>query len=222
MSVASHKGLVAAAGPNAIVVATTESIRKAFEAPKSGDSQVRAFQPQLTLSMPMRVSQVTFTADENYLVLSAETGGGLAVYDVQSILNGSTNSAFEMSTNALAVRAIIPNPTQEKGELLALVTTDGKLMMANLKEKSFISEGNSQVLKEGVSCVSWSTRGKQLVAGLADGTGFQMTPEGQGKAEIPRPPNVDANHHGMIRDVLIYACDVILIFLSHLDNLAGK
>jgi nucleoporin NUP159 len=198
MSVASQKGLVAAAGPDAVIVATSESVRKAFEGPDPGDGNLKPFQPQLKLPMPMRVSQLAFSADESYLILSAETGGGLAVYDVQALLQGSTQSAFELSTNGQALRALSPNPTPEKGELLALVTTDGNLMMANLKERSFISGPNGQVLKTGVSCVSWSTKGKQLVAGLGDGTAYQMTPEGEGKAEIPRPPNVDRGDHGKL------------------------
>lgn len=196
MSIASQRGLLAAAGPDAIIVASTESIRKSFQEPRSSDSEIRPFHPQLTLPMPMRVSQVAFTADESYLVLSAETGGGLAVYEVQSLLSGSTQRAFEMPTNSLSLRALVPNPTPEKGELLAIVTTDGKLMMANLKERQFVSGANGQVLKEGVSCVSWSRKGKQLVAGLGDGSCFQMTPEGEGRGEIPRAPNVDLNHHG--------------------------
>jgi nucleoporin NUP159 len=146
--------------------------------------------------MSRRVSQVTFTADENYLVLSAEVGGGLAVYEVQALLNGSKRVAFEMSTNSTSLRALVPNPTPEKGELLAAVTTKGELMMANLVEKNFVSGANRQILKDGVSCVSWSTKGKQLVAGLGDGSAYQMTPEGQGKAVIPRPPNIGLNHHG--------------------------
>lgn len=198
MSIASQRGLLAAAGPEAVVVASTESVRKAFQEPRSGDSEVRPFRPQLTLPMPTRVSQVTFTADENYLVLSAETGGGLAVYEAQSLLSGSTQRAFEMSTNSLSLRALVPNPTPEKSEFLAIVTTDGKLMMANLKERTFVSGANGQVLKEGVSCVSWSTKGKQLVAGLGDGSCFQMTPEGEGKGVIPRAPNVDLNYHGRV------------------------
>jgi nucleoporin NUP159 len=196
MSIASQKGLLAAAGPDAVIVASTDSVRKAFQEPRSGDSEVRPFRPQLTLPMPMRVSQVAFTADESHLVLSAEIGGGLAVYEVQSLLSGSTERAFEMPTNSLALRALVPNPTAEKGELLAIVTKDGKLMMANLKEKNFVSGANGPVLKEGVSCVSWSTKGKQLVAGLGDGSCFQMTPEGEGKGDIPRAPNVDLNYHG--------------------------
>jgi nucleoporin NUP159 len=196
MSIASQKGLVAAAAPDAIILASTESVRKAFEGAESGDGNVKPFQPQLKLPMPMRVSQLAFTADESYLVLSAESGGGLAVYDVEALKNGATDSVFQLPTNGQSLRALVPNPTPEKGELLALVTTDGNLMMANLKERTFISGANGQVLKTGVSCVSWSTKGKQLVAGLANGSAYQMTPEGEGKAEIPRPPNVNPGDHG--------------------------
>ncbi|RFU36054.1 hypothetical protein B7463_g252, partial [Scytalidium lignicola] len=195
LSVASRKGLIAAAGPDAVIVATTESVRKAFEGPATGNGNLRAFQPQLKLPMPMRISQIAFSADESYLVLSAETGGGLAIYDVQALLQGSTQSAFELSTNSESLRALIPNPTPEKGELFAIVTTNGKLMMANLKEKNFVPGPNGPVLKEGVSCISWSARGKQLVAGLGDGTAYQMTPDGVGKAEIPRPPNIVDGQH---------------------------
>lgn len=145
----------------------------------------------------MRISQLAFSADESYLVLAAEVGGGLAVYDVQTILQGSTQSAFELSTNGQAVRALIPNPTAERGELFAVITADGNLMMANLKERSFVSGSTGQILKGGVSCVSWSTKGKQLVAGLGNGTAYQMTPEGVGKLDIPKPPGIDDNHHGM-------------------------
>ncbi|KAH0528744.1 hypothetical protein TsFJ059_003563 [Trichoderma semiorbis] len=187
LSVASKRGLVAAAGPDQLIIATTESIRKAFENPKDGESDIRGFEPQLKIPMPMRVSQLVFTADENYLVLSAESGGGLAVYQVQSLLQGSSNSAFELSTNGEALRSLVPNPTIP--ELCAIVTNNGNLHMANLQERKI-----SNALKSQVSCISWSSKGKQLCAGLADGTIHQMTPEGEGKADIPNPPNV-ANCH---------------------------
>ncbi|KAK5990502.1 Nuclear pore protein [Cladobotryum mycophilum] len=189
LSVASKKGLVAAAGPDHIIIGTTESIRKAFESPKDGDSDIRSYQPQLRIPMSMRVSQLAFTADENYLVLSAESGGGLAVYEVASLLQGSSNSAFELSTNGEALRALVPNPTSEKAELIAIVTNGGNLHMANLSERKI-----SNALKNQVTCVSWSSKGKQLCAGLADGSIYQMTPEGEGKAEIPKPPSLGNCH----------------------------
>lgn len=195
LSIASRKGLLAAAGPDAVIIATTESVRKAFEGPSNGNSNFKPFQPQLTLPMPMRISQLAFSSDETYLVLSAAEGGGLAVYDVHAILQGSTESAFQMSTNGQALRAVTPNPSPERGEFIAVVTNDGSLMMANLKERSFVAGANGQVLKDGVSCLSWSTQGKQLVAGLGNGSAIQMTPDGTVKAEIPVPPNLESGNH---------------------------
>lgn len=196
LSVASNKGLIAAAGPNSVVIASTESVRQAFSANSPTGSDIKPFTPQLTLPIGVRVSQVAFSADENYLAISAEVGGGLAVYDVQAIMQGNTQSAFQLSTNRTSVRALTPNPTAEKAELFAVVTANGQLMMANMKTRQFLSGPSGQVMKDGVSCVSWSNKGKQLVAGLGNGAAFQMTPEGEGKAEVPRPPTIEGDQHG--------------------------
>ncbi|KAG5927587.1 hypothetical protein E4U42_002048 [Claviceps africana] len=184
LSVASRKGLVAAAGPDQIIIATTESVRKAFASPKEGDSEVRSFEPQLRIPAPTRISHLAFTADERFLIMSAESGGGLAVYDVQSLAQGSSNSAFELPTNGESLRLLAPNPAAEKAELCAVVTTSGNLCMANLNERKV-----STPLKTQVSCLSWSARGKQLCAGMGNGTICQLTPEGEVKADIPQPPS---------------------------------
>lgn len=191
ITIAARKGLVAAAGPDGITIATTDAVRKGFDGDREGDSDIRNFEPQLKLPLPMRVSHIAFTADETYLILSAESGGGLAVYDTQSLLQGNSQAAFELPTNGESLRALVPNPTAEKAGLCAIVTNNGNLHMASLKEKQI-----SSPLKSQVSCISWSTRGKQLLAGLADGTIHQMTPEGEAKGEIPSPPSV-TNAHGM-------------------------
>lgn len=143
----------------------------------------------------MRVSQVAFSADETFLVLSAEDGGGLAVYDVQSLMQGNTQTSFEMATNGTALRSLLPNPVEDKAELFAVVSINGELMMANLKKRQFIAGSQGQVLKGGVSSVSWSNRGTQLMAGLGDGTAYQLTPEGQGKGKIARPPALEGDQH---------------------------
>ena len=122
----------------------------------------------------------------------------MAVYDVQALMQGATQSAFELSTNGTSLRALVPNPTPEKAELFAVVTVNGELLMANFKTRQILNGPNGQVMKDGVSCVSWSNKGKQLVAGLGNGTAFQMTPEGVGKAEIPRPLALEGDQHGMI------------------------
>lgn len=166
----------------------------------------------------MRVSQVAFSADESFLVLSAESGGGLAVYDVQSLMQGATESAFQLTTNGTPLRALLPNPTPEKAELFAAVSTNGHLLMANLKTRQFLSGPQGQILKDGVSCVSWSARGKQLVTGLGNGTCYQITPEGEGKAELPRPPALDGDQHGENPNLFVHELDAD--FLSLLNILA--
>ncbi|KAI0453689.1 hypothetical protein F5B21DRAFT_478913 [Xylaria acuta] len=216
MSIASRRGLVAAAGPDAVAVASTDAVRKAFEAPKDGESEVRPFTPQLKLPLPIRISQLAFSADEMHLILSAEQGGGLAVYDVNALQQGTTQSAFEIPTNGESLRALVPNPLPEKAELCAVVTNGGKLLMANLKERNFVSKGSSQILKEQVSCVSWSTKGKQLVAGLGDGTLCQLTPEGDVKAEIPRPPELDSNYY--VSTVVWLENNLFLVFHVSTSN----
>ncbi|KAK4229757.1 putative nucleoporin [Podospora fimiseda] len=194
ISIASRKGLIAAAGPDAIHIATTESVRKAFEGDRIGDSEVRSFTPQAKVPLPIRISQLVFTADEQHLILSAEDGGGLAVYDVQSLLQGSTQSAFEIPTNGESLRALAPNPMPEMASLCAIVTNNGNLLMANLAERKLISGPNGPALRSQVSCVSWSTKGKQLVAGMADGSIYQMKPEGVETAHIPKPPSLGDYH----------------------------
>ncbi|KAL8924917.1 MAG: hypothetical protein Q9208_003800 [Pyrenodesmia sp. 3 TL-2023] len=195
LSIASQNALLAAAGPTTVVIAGTEAVRKAFSGDNGPDGKVKSFTPQLTLELGMRISQVAFTADEKYLVLSAEQGGGLAVYEVQSLLQGNTQSAFEISTDNTSLRMLLPNPTSEKAELLAVVTFKGELMMANLTSRQFMNGPLGVILKDGVSCVSWSTRGKQLIAGLSDGSCYQLTPEGEGKNTIPRPPDLEVDQH---------------------------
>jgi len=192
-SITSIKGLVAAASPSAVVVATTESVRQAFSAGNSSE-KVKPFTPQLTLPAP-RLSQVCFTTDGKYLILSAEAGGGLAVYETQSLLQGNKEPAFSIATEGVGVRSIVPNPVADFADIVAVTLERGQLMMANLSERRFMPGQNGAVLKDGVSCVSWSNAGRNLVAGLGDGTAFQLEPSGVGKAVIPRPPAVDGGWH---------------------------
>lgn len=87
----------------------------------------------------------------------------------------------------------------ESAGLCAIVTDKGNLLMANLAERKLVSGPNGPVLRSQVSCAAWSTKGKQLVAGMADGTIYQMTPEGVEKAHIPKPPNL-GDYHGEFPD----------------------
>lgn len=178
------------------MIANTDKVREAFKAdgPKTSNN-VKSFEPQLTLSTP-RISHVAFSSDSKYLTICADEGGGLAVYDVDALVgNGAKEPAFQINTEGIQVRAFMPNPSAELGHVVALVLADGKLMFADLNARQIMKGSNGAVVHEGVSCASWSAKGKQIVAGLGDGRAVQMTQDGQVKAEIPYPSGFEGGHH---------------------------
>ncbi|KAK2850677.1 hypothetical protein FQN49_005427 [Arthroderma sp. PD_2] len=195
LSVTSAQGLLAAAGPEGIAIARTDSVRKAYAGEPQGDSDVRPFQPELRIPLPGRVSHLAFSADGSILVVAVEGGDGLAIFDVPGLLQGKTQPTTTLNINGSTLRALAPNPNPDTPELFAAVTTNGELLVANLKSNQLSSGPAGPVLKSGVSSVCWSNKGTQLVAGLGDGTIFQLKPDGQGQAEIPRAPEVGADHH---------------------------
>lgn len=187
---------MAAAGPSSVIIASTESVRQAYTSGGGGGEHIKAFNPQLTLNVGTRISQVAFSADEQYLILSAEQGGGLAIYEVSAIFKGNSQSAFEIGTGGNSLRALVPNPAIEKSELLCMISIHGDLMMANLSMRQLLAGPQGSILHGGISSVSWSPTGKQLVAGLGNGSCLQMTPEGEVKKEIPRPQALEGDQHG--------------------------
>jgi len=202
-SIASQRGLVAAAGPNSLVIAETPAVRAAFDAKVAAPTNIKPFTPKHTFEVP-RLSHVAFTSNGDYLVICAENGGGLAVYNTQSISTGNKEPTFQIGTEGVPVRALAPNPAAELAHFVAVVLSGGQLMVANLQAKEFIlGANNSKILKDGVSCVAWSVRGKQLVAGLGDGNAFQIDPSGNPKAVIAQPPQIGPNHHSKSTKLLI-------------------
>lgn len=149
----------------------------------------KPFTPQAVITIP-RVSQVAFTSDENLLVIAAEEGGGLAVYETEALLQGHHEPAFQLATNGVSVRALVPNPAPEFAHLCAIVLTGGQLLLANLKERQLVTGSQGQVFRQDVSCLSWSSKGKQMVAGLQDGSAAQYDHKGEVKAQIPCPSSV--------------------------------
>lgn len=186
------------------MIARTESVRKAYYGEAIGDSTTRPFQPELQIPLPARASHVAFSSDENVLVVAVGGDGGLVSYEVSSLLQGNTQPASTLALNGASLRSLLPNPVSP--ESFAVVTTDGELLMADLKTNQLIQGPSGPLLKSGVSSISWSNKGKQLVAGLADGTLFQMTPDGQGKAEIPRAPDIGSDQHGKWRSLNFGQC----------------
>jgi nucleoporin NUP159 len=157
--------------------------------------KTKSFQPIATIPLPSRPTHVAFTPGEDGLILATENGPTISVFDASTLTSGNAQPAISIPTNGVSLRALAPNP-DASSTLVALVTVNGDLLIADLKAGSLLPGPDGPVLKAGVSCVAWSNKGKQLVAGLADGTGYQMAPDGTKKADIPRPPDLEGDSHG--------------------------
>ncbi|KAJ4290945.1 hypothetical protein N0V90_010141 [Kalmusia sp. IMI 367209] len=181
LSVAPRRGLLAAASPDKLILASTENVRKAFQQQPGDNDVVTNFSPDATISVP-QLRHVAFSSDEDFLVISAESGGGLAVYGVDDLLKGNTQPGNQISTNA-PVRALLPNPAH--GQYMAAVLDSGRLDIID------IASGATQAVRNsGVACVSWSLKGKAFVAGFNDGTAavYLVGQYEQEKGRVPRPP----------------------------------
>jgi nucleoporin NUP159 len=190
LSAASKRGLVAAAGPDQLVVATADSIRAAFE--KDADEStnvVTDFSPAVTIPVP-KLRHVAFSSDEDFLVISAEEGGGLAIYDAAGLLENKLSST-QFPTDQTPVRALVPNPNPQYGHFFAAVLDSGRLLLIDVTQKK------STVIHEiDVTCVAWSIKGLALVAGLKDGSAVQYKTDGKLLATVPAPPEMDPDFIG--------------------------
>ncbi|KIW35436.1 uncharacterized protein PV07_02133 [Cladophialophora immunda] len=193
LSVASARGLLAAAGPDAVYITSTTKIREAFNSPPPDKSQTRQFLAEIKLPYP-RVSHLAFSCDESVLVIATSTGG-IVAFQAESLQKGNLTPALEISTNGQNLRIVAPNPVAESAELFAVITANGELMLLDLKAGAIKSGNEDNVLKRGASCLSWSNRGKQLVAGMADGTAVQMKPDGTVVATIPKSTSLPTDSH---------------------------
>ncbi|KAH8727142.1 hypothetical protein GQ44DRAFT_678143 [Phaeosphaeriaceae sp. PMI808] len=190
LSVSSKAGLLAAAGPDKLIVASTKKVRNAFSE-KAGEWDVIAdFTPDVTIPLgnpPLR--HVVFAADGEFLVVSAEGQGGLAVFDVAKLMQGHKAPDRQIKTDDVAVRMLQVNPASAMDHFMALVLDTGKLWTVD------ITTGDTKPLRDsGVTCVAWSNKGKAVAVGLQNGAMEIYKSSGELLATIPRPPKLDDNY----------------------------
>ncbi|KAK7192868.1 hypothetical protein DPSP01_013164 [Paraphaeosphaeria sporulosa] len=190
LAVAPRRALLAAASPDKLVIASTEKVRKAFQEKGNEWDVVTNFSPDAALPVP-QLRQVVFSADEDFLVTSPERDGGLSVYSVDALLKGNTQPDVQIATNNTSVRALLPNPSAGHAHYMAVILDSGRLDITD------VSTGNARTVHNaGVTCASWSVKGKAFVVGFEDGTAaiHLISSMDQVKARVPRPSKVDDNY----------------------------
>ena len=189
LSIASIRGLYAAGGPDAVVIGKTRDARDHIYYGKGED--VRDCAPLHTIQHS-RPAHVAFAADESCLVVAEQNASEIVAYRTTDLAAKTSSVALKLSTNA-PVRMIIPNPDPAQSQFFAIVNTSGQLLLADLGSNQLVHGADGPVLVENVSCIEWSPKGKQLIAGKGDGTAVQLKPDGTVVANIPKSGSVPAN-----------------------------
>lgn len=199
LTISNSKGLIVGGGPEGLILATTQSVREAIAAKTESGSKTKPFQAQGHIRLPNRPSHVAFCVSESALAVALESQNQLIVYDAANLTSANPQPQITIGTNA-ALRSVVPNPSSDTNlsSLVALITVTGDLLVADLKATSLVSGQSGPIFRNGVASVTWSKQGKQMVAGLANGTCIQLDPQGMLKAEIPRPPVLEGDKHGKL------------------------
>jgi nucleoporin NUP159 len=140
-----------------------------------------------------QLRHVAFSTDEDFLVTSAEHGGGLSVYSSDDLLKANAQPGVQIATDNTPVRALLPNPAPEQAHYMAVILDSGRLNITD------VTTGNAKTVhSEGVTCACWSQKGKAIVAGFEDGTAsiHLVSSLDQVKGRIPRPPGIDESFRG--------------------------
>lgn len=149
---------------------------------------VTDFTPDATLAVP-QLRHVAFSADEDFLIISAESGGGLAVYDVGGLLKGDTKPGIEVATDGTPVRTLLANPAL--AQYVAVVLDSGRLIIVDVA-----SGMTKPVPVEGVTCFAWSLKGAAFVVGFQDGTAASYLADGfkERGSRVPCPPQAEEGY----------------------------
>ncbi|PSN62804.1 hypothetical protein BS50DRAFT_624594 [Corynespora cassiicola Philippines] len=185
LSIASKRGLLAAGGPDGLVLASTEKVRRAFKEDAGEQDIISNFAPDVTIPLPP-LRQVAFSSNEDFLLVSAESGGGLAIYNSESLLKPNPKPEREIGTEKQAVKALLPNPSTDFEQYYAVILDSGRIDVVDVTQDNQVVT----LQKEGVVCAAWSVKGKAIVAGLSNGTAVQYMASGRKMATVPRPPEV--------------------------------
>lgn len=85
---------------------------------------------------------------DSALVLATENGPQLSVFETASLLQGNAQPALSVPTNGATFRAVVPNPSPSvdaHSTLVALITVNGELLIADLKGGNLVAGPNGQV-----------------------------------------------------------------------------
>ncbi|PWN40776.1 hypothetical protein IE81DRAFT_304651 [Ceraceosorus guamensis] len=202
LAVSSRRGLLVAATDQGLAIHALSSLRSTFSESKKNTTVEP--QPIQRIPTPAAVSFLRFADDDERILVGLENGA-LAIWTLEHALDGNSQATHTLQPPAanLGLLEVAANPG-ERAELSVVLYaerqadasdgTDGQARILDMRSGQWGAPLN---VGSAILSACWSTKGKQIALGLADGGIVQLTPEGEIKERI-RPPTDLAQDMGII------------------------
>ncbi|KAG9108155.1 hypothetical protein FRC07_008513, partial [Ceratobasidium sp. 392] len=199
LAVSNKLGWFVAGTPAGLVASPLKHLRERQSiAPQDGPTPL---EPKRTISIAGAPFFVGFAASDTKLVAAVQAADdwNLEIFNSQDVCKEGSDEVKPLHTFSLGREVVIdmqPNPSEDS-EIVAILRgrTSSKscLDIINVVSSSRVTSwgpGNALEESSTFTSLSWSVRGKQIVAGTRGGELAQFTPEGERKQTISPPPSL--------------------------------
>ncbi|KAK9314699.1 hypothetical protein V1524DRAFT_135784 [Lipomyces starkeyi] len=174
LSIANGRGLFAIAITGGFIVSSTSTLRQKFS---DADKTLRG----LVHRIPEPLQFLTFTSDEQHLIVVGQAGG-TAWYFVDDLRQeGAKPQGFFRKGPLLDIKC---NP--RNGKSAAVLASNGTVYHIDLPSSSL-----TRLSKGQVTSFDWASNGQQLVVGNTDGVLTQYTIAGETVAQVLPPSDIE-------------------------------
>ncbi|XP_008422632.1 nuclear pore complex protein Nup214 isoform X3 [Poecilia reticulata] len=201
----------------------TLNILAADKADGNSYEVVKGIPAMVEVTGDMSLHHLALSCDELTLSVcgtSEETGLSIAFYDVRTFINKARPQKLPFASlqPAVASDALVQdlkwNPAQPS--MLAACLSDGSMMI--LEVTGDVKIQAQLPANSGVTCLSWSPKGKQVAVGKMNATVSQYTPALEEKRVIPCPPFYNSDDPVKALDVLWLRTPVFAVAYAYADG----